>query len=319
MRRQFDEQLEELAREMISMGAMIESAIDKACDALMRHDVALAKSVMEADHLIDQKERTIESMCLRLLLMQQPIARDLRKVSSALKMITDMERIGDQAADICEIVTMMDGMEGLDNPRLMRDMAHETVDMVHKVIDAYVASDVHLAQAVMAADDVVDGILSGTRWTCSSSQNFGTHTVDFTYKNALSCLNQVQETWGLYYRPRLILEDNRVTERHIELLPRLGADVNYRFEWGKNLLEVERVTDSRNIVTALYGRGKTLTLKQLDGQPSRGQRVDFGEVQWSKPGDPADKPLGQLWVGDDEAREAYGYWQGYEQNRHPFG
>lgn len=148
MRRQFDEQLEELAREMISMGAMIESAIDKACDALMRHDVALAKSVMEADHLIDQKERTIESMCLRLLLIQQPIARDLRKVSSALKMITDMERIGDQAADICEIVTMMDGMEGLDNPRLMRDMAHETVDMVHKVIDAYVASDVHLAQAV---------------------------------------------------------------------------------------------------------------------------------------------------------------------------
>ena len=97
MRRQFDEQLEELAREMISMGAMIESAIDKACDALMRHDVALAKSVMEADHLVDQKERTIESMCLRLLLMQQPIARDLRKVSSALKMITDMERIGDQA------------------------------------------------------------------------------------------------------------------------------------------------------------------------------------------------------------------------------
>ena len=97
-------------------------------------------------------------MCLRLLLIQQPIARDLRKVSSALKMITDMERIGDQAADICEIVTMMDGMEGLDNPRLMRDMAHETVDMVHKVIDAYVASDVHLAQAVMAADDVVDDL-----------------------------------------------------------------------------------------------------------------------------------------------------------------
>lgn len=140
------------------MGAMIESAIDKACDALMRHDVALAKSVMEADHLIDQKERTIESMCLRLLLIQQPIARDLRKVSSALKMITDMERVGDQAADICEIVTMMDGMEGLDNPRLMRDMARETVDMVHKVIDAYVASDVHLARAVMAADDVVDDL-----------------------------------------------------------------------------------------------------------------------------------------------------------------
>ena len=158
MRRQFDEQLEELAREMISMGAMIESAIDKASDALMRHDVRLAKSVMDSDRLIDQKERAIESMCLRLLLMQQPIARDLRKVSSALKMITDMERVGDQAADICEIVTMMEGLEGLDDPGLMRDMARETADMVRKAIDAYVASDVHLAMAVMAADDTVDAL-----------------------------------------------------------------------------------------------------------------------------------------------------------------
>ena len=169
------------------------------------------------------------------------------------------------------------------------------------------------------ADDVVDGILEGTRWTCNSSQNFGTHTVDFYYKNVLSCLNQVQETWELCIRPRLILEGNRITGRQIELLPRLGADVNYRFEWGKNLLEVERVTDSREIVTALYGRGKTLTLKQLDGQPSRGQRVDFSQVQWSKPDDPADKPLGQLWVGDEEAREAYGYGQGSDPKRHRFG
>lgn len=158
MRRMFDEQLEELAQEMISMGAMIETAIDRGCDALMRHDVALAKSVMEADHLIDQKERNIESMCLRLLLVQQPIARDLRRVSSALKMITDMERVGDQAADICEIVTMMDGMEGLDEPGLLREMARETVNMVHRAIDAYVASDVHLAREVMAADDVVDDL-----------------------------------------------------------------------------------------------------------------------------------------------------------------
>ena len=158
MRRMFDEQLEELAQEMISMGAMIETAIDRGCDALMRHDVALAKSVMEADHLIDQKERNIESMCLRLLLVQQPIARDLRRVSSALKMITDMERVGDQAADICEIVTMMDGMEGLDEPGLLREMARETVNMVHRAIDAYVASDVHLAREVVAADDVVDDL-----------------------------------------------------------------------------------------------------------------------------------------------------------------
>ncbi|MDO5145341.1 MAG: phosphate signaling complex protein PhoU [bacterium] len=156
MRKVFDEQLEELAQEMISMGAMIENAIDKACDALLKQDVQLARGVMQADSLIDQKERTIESLCLRLLLMQQPIARDLRKVSSALKMISDMERIADQAADICEIVTMMNGLEQIGEPKLLREMAKETVSMVHKAIDAYVASDVNLARAVMASDDVVD-------------------------------------------------------------------------------------------------------------------------------------------------------------------
>ena len=158
MRRVFDEQLEELAQEMISMGAMIENAIDKACDALLRKDVGLARAVMQADSLIDQKERTIEAMCLRLLLMQQPIARDLRKVSSALKMITDMERVGDQAADICEIVTMLGDAGIVQSPKNIRDMARETVNMVHKSIDAYVASDVDLAREVMALDDVVDDL-----------------------------------------------------------------------------------------------------------------------------------------------------------------
>ena len=158
MRRQFDEQLEELAREMISMGAMIESAIDKACDALMRHDVALAKSVMEADHLIDQKERTIESMCLRLLLIQQPIARDLRKVSSALKMITDMERIGDHAGDISEMTLLMSDEPYIISPEEIQGMAKETTDMVIKSIDAFVKRDMELAKKVIAQDDVVDDL-----------------------------------------------------------------------------------------------------------------------------------------------------------------
>ncbi|MEG0492584.1 MAG: phosphate signaling complex protein PhoU [Clostridia bacterium] len=156
MRRLFDEQLEELGQEMISMGAMIESAIDKACDALLRQDEALALAVMQSDTLVDQKERSIETMCLRLLLLQQPIARDLRKVSSALKMITDMERIGDQAADICEIVTMLGEKGIVQSPKNIANMARETVSMVHKSIDAYVASDVDLAREVMAWDDVVD-------------------------------------------------------------------------------------------------------------------------------------------------------------------
>ena len=158
MRQRFDGQLAALNRELISMGALCEEAIAVTARSVLDADRALAGRISALEEEIDQKEREIERVCLRLLLQQQPVAGDLRQISSALKMITDMERIGDQAADICEIVTMMDGMEGLDNPRLMRDMAHETVDMVHKVIDAYVASDVHLAQAVMAADDVVDDL-----------------------------------------------------------------------------------------------------------------------------------------------------------------
>ena len=155
MRRQFDEQLEELAREMISMGAMIESAIDKACDALMRHDVALAKSVMEADHLVDQKERTIESMCLRLLLIQQPIARDLRKVSSALKMITDMERIGDQASDIADLSKFIEENH-VQIPELIGKMAEMTVGMVTESVDAFVKRDLDLCRKVIDDDDQVD-------------------------------------------------------------------------------------------------------------------------------------------------------------------
>lgn len=158
MRRIFDEQLDELVQEMIAMGAMIENSIDKACDALLGRDVQLARAVMQADSMIDQKERKIEAMCLRILLMQQPIARDLRKVSSALKMITDMERVGDQAADICEIVIMMGDSFEILSAENISDMAHETMKMVHLSIDAYVASDVDLAREVMALDDVVDGL-----------------------------------------------------------------------------------------------------------------------------------------------------------------
>lgn len=103
MRSRFDNQLAELNRELIEMGAMCEESISMALKALMDGDKALAKKVAGLDVAIDQKERSIESMCLKLLLQQQPVARDLRQISAALKMITDMERIGDQAEDIAEI------------------------------------------------------------------------------------------------------------------------------------------------------------------------------------------------------------------------
>ncbi|MDD3334543.1 MAG: phosphate signaling complex protein PhoU [Eubacteriales bacterium] len=160
MRRVFDKQLEELEQTMIAMGSMIEEAIDKACQALLDDNTELARSVMEKDVAVDQKEREIEGMCLRLLLKQQPIANDLRKVSSALKMITDMERVGDQAADISEIVTMQSGMNAVLSKQLMQRMAQETAKMVHSAIDAYVADDVDLAREVMATDDVVDDLFT---------------------------------------------------------------------------------------------------------------------------------------------------------------
>lgn len=155
MRNRFDEQLALLKKELIEMGALCEEVIAKASEALTRGDVALAAKVAPLDAQIDRKERDIESLCLRLLLQQQPVARDLRKISAALKMITDMERIGDQAEDIAEIVTFLKGRTG-QNDDLLREMARSTIKMVTESVDAFVKHDIMLAEKVVAYDDVVD-------------------------------------------------------------------------------------------------------------------------------------------------------------------
>ncbi len=155
MRNRFDEQLALLKKELIEMGALCEEVIAKASEALTRGDVALAATVAPLDGQIDRKERDIESLCLRLLLQQQPVARDLRKISAALKMITDMERIGDQAEDIAEIVTFLKGRTG-QNDDLLREMARSTIKMVTESVDAFVKHDIMLAEKVVAYDDVVD-------------------------------------------------------------------------------------------------------------------------------------------------------------------
>ena len=159
MRNRFDEQLFELNREIIEMGAMCEEAIASASKALTTGDVELAKKVSANSGVIDQMERDIESRCMKLLLHQQPVARDLRLISAALKMITDMERIGDQAEDIAEIVTFLNGytMEGME---LIEEMAHETIEMVTDSVDAFVKKDVELAKKVIMQDDVVDDYFS---------------------------------------------------------------------------------------------------------------------------------------------------------------
>ena len=163
MRSRFDEQLSQLNADLIDMGTMIEYAIESCAGALMNMDGALAAKIVDFDHDVDRKERDIESLCLKLILHQQPIARDLRFISAALKMITDMERIGDQAADISEIVTMM--LRG-EPPRItghFPDMAQATLGMVHSAVDAFVRRDLALARQVIADDDIVDRLFDDVR------------------------------------------------------------------------------------------------------------------------------------------------------------
>lgn len=155
MRSHFDEQLAALNREMIEMGALCEDAIGLASRALSSGSPELQKKVRGISAEIDQKERDIEARCLRLLLQQQPVARDLRQISAALKMITDMERIGDQAEDIAEITTYLNGYNG-EETGLIHKMAEESIKMVTDSVDAYVRQDVELAQAVLKHDDIVD-------------------------------------------------------------------------------------------------------------------------------------------------------------------
>lgn len=157
VRNRFDTQLTLLNTEIIEMGALCEAAIGDAVKALIENDKGLAKATINTDKQIDQKEKDIEALCLKLLLQQQPVARDLRLISAALKMITDMERIGDQAADIAEIVMFAD----LSIPRDFKhtkEMALATIKMVTESVEAFVQRDLVLAREVIAYDDVVDDL-----------------------------------------------------------------------------------------------------------------------------------------------------------------
>ena len=154
MRSKFDQQLAALNQELTEMGATCAQAIGLAAQALEQQDVALAAPVGQLEEQTNEQERTIEALCLKLLLQQQPVARDLRQISAALKMITDMERIGDQAEDIAEIITYMDCE--CANSALLREMAKDTIKMVTESVDAYVRRDTELAKLVIAEDDIVD-------------------------------------------------------------------------------------------------------------------------------------------------------------------
>ena len=155
MRSRFDEQLSLLNKKMIEMGVLCEELIARVAKALLSGDVESASEAKSHGPEIDQMEREIESICLKLLLQQQPVAKDLRVISAALKMITDMERIGDQAEDIAEIIPFLDGRTGAEFEDF-KTMAETTSKMVTDSVDAYVRQDVQLALRVLEQDDVVD-------------------------------------------------------------------------------------------------------------------------------------------------------------------
>ena len=157
MRNRFDEQLNTLNNELITMGALCEEAISSAVKLLIDNDVKMKENVLDTDKQIDQKERDIETLCMKLLMQQQPVASDLRTISSALKMISDMERIGDQASDIAEIAEYAYG-SGMESETHIADMARATIGMVTDSIDSFVKKDVDLAHTVIEHDNTVDDL-----------------------------------------------------------------------------------------------------------------------------------------------------------------
>ncbi len=155
MRNKFEQQLETLNVELIKMGALCEEAIASAIKALLEENTAMVSKTYEIDTQIDEMEREIETLCMKLLLQQQPVARDLRIISSALKMISDMERIGDQAEDIAEITKTIRRVDEACSG-LIRQMAAAAVTMVTESIDSFVKKDLALVRRVIESDDMVD-------------------------------------------------------------------------------------------------------------------------------------------------------------------
>ncbi len=156
MRAKFDEQLNLLNQEMVQMGMMIEENIQTSIEALVRHNVDMAKEIVQKDVAVDQKQKKIESICFDLLIQQQPVAKDLRTITAAMKMVTDMERIGDHAADISEITAILNNVQDARNMETIIQMASEALYMLMQSIDAYVKKDIGLANKVIDHDDVVD-------------------------------------------------------------------------------------------------------------------------------------------------------------------
>ncbi|WP_352402970.1 phosphate signaling complex protein PhoU [Pyramidobacter sp.] len=156
MRSRFDKQLNQLNNNLLEMGALTEQAIESAVRALSEQDENAARRAIELEQEIDSQERAVESLCLKLLLEQQPVAGDLRLISAALKMITDLERIGDQAADIAEIILRLRGQTYIKPLIHLPQMAARAIEMVTGSIDAFVQKDLGKTKSIFELDDLVD-------------------------------------------------------------------------------------------------------------------------------------------------------------------
>ena len=156
MRTKFDEQLRQLGMEMTHMRNLIEKNIQDAVQALLSQDTETARRIMAEDELVDQEQKKIENICFQLLIQQQPVARDLRTITAALKMVTDMERIGDHAADISELTIAMAPVPYPLRGENIRKMAGETIVMLLDAVNSYVNKDIEKAHSVIAHDDIVD-------------------------------------------------------------------------------------------------------------------------------------------------------------------
>ncbi len=152
----FERELDELNEELVRMGEMVEQAIEASFEALEQHDTALAEQVIEGDRLVDDMERKIESRCLSLMLRQQPVARDLRHISTALKAVTDLERIGDHAADIAELALRLEGKEDCGMLKHLPAMAGSVKTMVRDAIHAFIERDTEKADEIGRRDDLID-------------------------------------------------------------------------------------------------------------------------------------------------------------------
>lgn len=157
MRNRFDRQLADLNKELTDLGMLVEEAIAGAVNVVMKHDLNTAKDIIMEDEEIDQKEREIEALCMKMFVQQQPVARDFRKITSALKLITDMERIGDQAADMCDIVLKTD-IRPENIPEEIKTMAAGAIYMVNTAIEAYIENNEALAREVIAYDERIDSL-----------------------------------------------------------------------------------------------------------------------------------------------------------------